>query len=373
MRVGRLLVVGGGIGGLCAAIALRPFADEVVLAERAPSFAPLGAGLLLAANAVAGLGRLGVDPVPRGRVLSEMAVLRADGRVLSSANPSEICPSLPAIAIHRAALHETLIEGLPEGISVRLGCALRGLQEREGGVDVSFEGGEERFDLVIGADGLHSAVRESLSGPKPVYSGYTCWRAVLPNPGLTREGEMWGPGRRAGYVALPEGVYLFLVSNAPAGSHSTLAELRERFACFADPIPALLDAMGSAEILHHDLSDLPEFCWGRGRIWLLGDAAHAILPNQGQGAAMAIEDAVALGIAMREGSLSAALARYVSLRDERVRVIWRDSRRLGWLGQRENALFIAVRDAILRASPRSLAVRQLQQIVNPGLDLARLS
>lgn len=366
MKLGRVLIVGGGIGGLSAARALREHAEAVLLMERAPAFAPVGAGILLAANAVASLRRLGIDPVPRGRVFDGARLRRADGSLLVAASASALFPGTPSVAIHRAALHELLVAGLPPQAELRLGRTFSSLVDRGDHVEVD----GERYDLVIGADGLHSAVRRVLGGPEPEYCGYTCWRAVVPDPGLTEACEAWGRGKRVGYVPLGDGLaYVFLVRNAPAGA-SGEADLRALFAEFADPVPELLKAMEGRPRIHHDLSDLPGTAWGRGRVWLLGDAAHAALPNEGQGAAMAIEDALALRIALREADPSAAHRRWVALRDERVRKMQRDSRRLGWVAQWENPLAVALRDALVRVTPRSVTRRQLQGVVVPGLELA---
>lgn len=372
MRLGRVLIVGGGIGGLCAAIALHPHAESVVLVERAEAFAPVGAGIILAANAIMALRGLGVDLAPHGKALPEMVIRSASGAALSRARPSDVCPEAPAVAIHRASLHEVLLAHLPSGVEVRLGQAVAGLQEEGEGVTVSFEGGSaERFDLVLGADGLHSVVRRALGGPTPEYSGYTCWRAVLPDPGLQEGGEIWGQGKRFGYVPLPGGLaYVFLVCNAPPHSRATAEALQQRFADCAEPVPSLLAHLPGAAVVQHDLSDLPSQAWGQGRIWLLGDAAHAVLPNEGQGAAMAIEDALALRLAMREASLPAAHERYVALRSERVATIHRDSRALGRVGQWENPLMVALRDTLLRWTPAAMGRRQLRRVVEPGIALA---
>jgi 2-polyprenyl-6-methoxyphenol hydroxylase-like FAD-dependent oxidoreductase len=372
VKLGRVLVVGAGIGGLTAASALRAAGADVVVIERAPVFAPLGAGIVLAANAVRALRSLGIDPTPHGTELAAFEVRTAAGDVLSAVRTDEVSPGQPAIGVHRAALHEVLLSAIRTGAEVRLGRTVARLEDRGDQVEVELDDGSvDRFDLVSGADGLHSAIRAALGGPAPVYSGYTCWRAVVDDDGGPIAREWWGRGRRFGAVPLPAGrTYLFLTRNAPEGGSAAVEDFRSMCADFEPLVRELVDRIEPRSVLHHDLSALTGSFWGRGRVWLLGDAAHATLPNEGQGAAMAIEDAVALRVSASEPDAAAAFARYVRLRDARVRKIQRDSRALGWVGQWENAALVGLRDRLMRAVPHRLAAGQLRAVVQPGLDLA---
>ncbi len=190
---------------------------------------------------------------------------------------------------------------------------------RDGGAD----GNEVEGDVLVGADGLHSVVRARLHGYKPPrYAGYTAWRAVITAPDVPLcPGESWGRGARFGHARVPGGrVYVYATRNAPEGVHGPggeLAELRRIFGAWHDPIPALLTAMEGADILRNDILDRPALRrWGTGRITLLGDAAHPMTPNLGQGACQALEDAVVLARQMGScGAVEPALRRYESRPD----------------------------------------------------------
>lgn len=371
MNFGRVLVVGAGIGGLAAAAALRHASSRVVVVERAPEFGAVGAGIVLAANAVLALRALGIDPVPHGRTIRSMILRSAAGTPLSTAHPAEISPEGPTVGLHRAALHELLLTAAGLGADLRPGRTIARLEADAGGADVSFDdGSSERFDHVIAADGLHSGVRERLGGPRPVYSGYTCWRAVVDEPGRQDAVEWWGRGRRFGAVPIAgDRTYVFFTRNAPERGSADVEDFASMFRDFEPEVRDLVERIDPAKVLHHDLSALDGAFWGSGRVWLLGDAAHATLPNEGQGAAMAIEDALALRIAALEGDSAAAFARWVGLRDARVRKIQRDSRRFGQIGQWESGWATGLRDWVVARTPARVAARQVRAVVAPGIAL----
>jgi 2-polyprenyl-6-methoxyphenol hydroxylase-like FAD-dependent oxidoreductase len=375
-----VLVVGAGIAGLALAGALRARGLDVTIVEREPSLAPLGAGLMLGANAVAVARALGVELSGRALPVRSARITDAGGRLLQETAFEAGARDLATYVLHRSALHEALLEraGAP---AVRCGASVARLVETDAGVDVRFaDGGEARFDLVIGADGIGSATRAQALGaeaPAVVYAGYTCWRFVCADPGVEGLQEMWGRGRRVGFAPLGDGrLYVFLVANAPARAPapSWPDGLRALFEGFASPVPAIFDAAdASAPLLHHDLEDLARPVWGRGRVWLAGDAAHAMLPNLGQGAAMALEDALAIAHVLGAAGatpIAEAHARLVTLRHARVARLWRQSRQLGAMAQWSHPISCWLRDALSRAMPAALARRSLASIVEPGIALA---
>ncbi len=362
-----VLVAGGGPGGLVAAIALARKGFDVRVFERHPELRAAGAGLALQINAMRMLAPLGLaDAVTRaGATLSRGSVEKADGTVLQAMDLGALAARFEhaGVAIHRRALAEVLAGALPPGI-VRYGAAVVDVRQDADGVTAVLSDGEEvRGSVLVGADGIHSAVRRVLFGEvAPRYAGYTCWRGVAPSSvpvPLNATTERWGSGRRFGIVPLgAAGTYWFATLNTPAGGvdpADVTASLRAVFADFADPVPALID--GTPTVLRNDIVDLPILPrWTTGRVTLLGDAAHAMTPNLGQGACQAIEDAVILAdrLALAPSDLPAGLAAYEAARRARVIGIVRQSERMGWLGQWENPLARGLRDLLFRMTPDTL-------------------
>ena len=379
----RVIVAGAGIGGLSAAIALRRAGFEVAVLERTPELGVVGAGLLLAANAQKALGRLGLARAVGGlgTPASVLEIRSWRGRVLTG-NPAgdlEKKVGTPSVAVHRADLQALLIR--EAGGTLRLGAEVEGFRQDEGGVTVSLAGGgEERADLLVGADGLRSRVRASLFGPaRPRYAGYTAWRAVVdPEEELLPWGtgfESWGRGARFGCAHIGEGrVYWFATANAPEGTRDgpsgsptgPKAALLRRYGTWHKPIGELIGAADEDTILRTDIYDREPLGerWGRGRVTLLGDAAHPMTPDLGQGAAQATEDAVLLARCLEEsGPTADALRRYERLRSSRAAIAVRRSRRLGRIGQLENPLLCLLRDRALAMIPPKAQLRQLEEVM----------
>jgi 2-polyprenyl-6-methoxyphenol hydroxylase-like FAD-dependent oxidoreductase len=222
------------------------------------------------------------------------------------------------------------------------------------------DGSERRAALLVGADGLRSRVRELVFGPVPLrYAGSTCWRLVAPRPpGLRRMQEMWHRGLRFGVLPIGGGrVYAFATAHAPEGTadpvEGRLERLRRRFAAFAPPVAAVLAGVDDpAAILHDDLRELVHRPWHRGRVVLLGDAAHAMTPNMGQGAAMALEDAAVLAELVAGAADPAdALPAWSARRAPRVTWVQHQSRRIGRVAEARGRLACALRDAVARRVP----------------------
>jgi 2-polyprenyl-6-methoxyphenol hydroxylase-like FAD-dependent oxidoreductase len=364
----RVVVVGGGISGLCAAIALRRAGHEVTVFERTGRLEAAGAGITLFTNAMRGLDALGMRDGVAGRAAAarRVAILLADGRELAS-TPRDLFEG--AVAIHRGDLQAVLAGAAGE---IRLGTEVTGVEDA---VVHLADGSEERADLVVGADGVHSVVRRSLwpdAGPR--YAGYTAWRGVTEyevDPG--RLTESWGAGERFGLVDLGAGrTYWFATKNAaedegdePGGR---LAELRRRFGGWHAPIRDVLEASDEGAVLRNDVFYLdPLPAWSKGSVVLVGDAAHATTPGIGQGAAQAIEDAVVLARSLSERPVVEALRDYEARRRPRAERVLKMSRRADKGGQLEGRLACTIRNTLVRLMPASAQRRQLKPIVDVEL------
>lgn len=369
-----ILVVGAGIGGLAAALALARDGHRVTVMEQTPEFAAVGAGITLAPNAVHGLASLGVDVPSAGEQLHRTELRSAGGGLLSAVDLEALARRHgPTYGVPRPALHAQLTAALPDTVDVALGSRVEDVLEDGDGVWVDRDGVAARFDVVIGADGLRSALRSHLApGHGLRYSGTTCWRGIaqLPVRGGTAV-EAWGSGTRVGVVPVGnQQVYYYLVRSAPAGAPalSWPEGFLAAFVGYGGVAGQLLDSLDSAPPLHHDLIELDAPCWGTRRVLLLGDAAHAMTPNQGQGAAMAIEDAVALAQSLRPGIVG-ALDRYRATRDRRVRKVQLSSRRIGTVAHWQAPGLPRMRDLGLRLTPRPAAARAMRRLVEPGVAL----
>jgi len=379
----RVIVVGAGIGGLVLARALAELGTQVDLVERAESLRAVGAGITLGANAMRILRelRVGDAVAQRGRVLGAGAITDAHGRVLSYADLSEVEARYgKSVAIHRTALHEALSEGLFEGeggtVRAHFGTTVERIEDIPGGVRATLQNGRVlEGRALIGADGIRSRVRELVFGLRePSYSGYTCWRFAGRIPGGLKDTvEMWGAGQRVGLVPLGQDeIYAFFVDNAPCSTTAEpdrrrLGYVRERFSGFGGEVPRVLRALGedSAELLHHDIEELELESWTRGSIGLLGDAAHAMTPNLGQGAAMAIEDALVLARELSaHESASAGLVAYEARRRPRVADIQIRSRRIGKVAQWQAPLAVRARNWLLRNTPGSATQKTVERVVS---------
>jgi 2-polyprenyl-6-methoxyphenol hydroxylase-like FAD-dependent oxidoreductase len=366
------IVVGGGIGGLSLARELSIAGLPVVVLERAPKLGTVGAGIIMNPNAMRVLEANGLAACVRTRSAPYLARDTFDqrGRPLATRDYRPLYADnrlAVGALLHRAHLHECLYEGLPAG-TVHLDVRIRDLHASPQGVSVETETGETfKGDVLIGADGIRSMVRERLFGPlEPTYLGYRSHRFVVANrDGLVHFTEFLGRGRRVGLVPVGGGqLYVWTTFNAAFRSREqdveSVGALRARFADFTDS--RVGEAFGQLTatdgVICTDIEEVRQPTWASGRVALLGDAAHALTPNMGQGAGMAMEDAAVLAEELAraergEHSVPAALIRYVARRERRVETIARLSRQIGEEGQLSGALACWLRNRRVKQEGRA--------------------
>lgn len=374
----RVLIIGGGIGGLTAAVAFRRKGWDAVVYEATPELRPVGKGIWMPTNAMQVLGRLGLAATvtKAGWPLDRIQLRTKTGTVLSTIDLGLVQAQYghTTISIHRATLVDILSAGLPPGM-LHLGKRFTGFVQEANEVVARFEDGTEvRGDLLVGADGIRSAVREQLFPKVRLrYSGQTCYRGLtemdLPN-GLTKTcWEVWGGRCRFGFSAVgPHQVYWFAtVSCQEDGedrSGATTHQLAEWYTGFPSPIPELVAGARTEDIIRTDLHDfLPIPRWHGSRIVLIGDAAHAMTPNLGQGGAQAIEDAFVLAEQLDgHDSTAEALDRYQRMRMPKAAWIVNTAWRFGQLSHWQNPAARWVRDLALRWTPRWVNRNQLNRL-----------
>lgn len=373
-------ILGGGIAGLTAAIALKQKGIHATVFEAAPEIKPLGAGLLLAANAVKGYERLGIAEkiVARGRALPTFSILDQQGRVITSADAAKIGQQfgLHNFAIHRADLHDALLAEL-EPAQVQTGKRATHFEKLDDdAIEIHFaDGSTYRTHYLVVAEGIRSAVRRQLlPDSEQRYAGYTCWRAVIETPSdlqqLSVASETWGKDGRFGIVPLAgDKIYWFACVNArqddPAMRTAKVADLQRIFQKFHPAVRAVLENTRDADLLWNDIVDLkPIEKFAFGNIILIGDAAHATTPNMGQGACQAIEDAVILADELgKNAAPAAALIAFEKRRLERTHIIVNNSWRLGKIAQLSRPWLVALRNVLLRLVPESVNERQLKGLL----------
>ncbi|PJJ72967.1 2-polyprenyl-6-methoxyphenol hydroxylase-like FAD-dependent oxidoreductase [Diaminobutyricimonas aerilata] len=371
MRVG---IIGAGIGGLATAVGLQRAGVETHVFEQASRLQPIGSGLSIFGNGRTALRSIGLgDGFDRIAAASAAKLTagqrRPDGAWLSVTPARAVAPLR---IVHRADLHDLLV-GAVDPSTLHLGSAVEAIGTD--GAVASADLVAERFDVVVAADGIRSRTRAALwpDDPGVRYSGYSTWRGVTDVPvALDAAGETWGDGLRFGLAPLVDGrVYWFAVATMPEGAPAAgeKERVQELFGRWHAPIADLIAATDAAAIVRHPISDLagPLRTFVRDRTALLGDAAHAMTPDLGQGANQALEDAATLSAllaasARGDGDLQGALTSYDALRRPRTQQIAKRARMVGRLAQSSGRVRTALRDAVTRATPPSTFEKQLDGI-----------
>ena len=367
------LIVGAGIGGLATGLALKRAGWNVRIFERAANPRELGFAVLLAPNAIAALEELGVAGpiVAAGATPTSAEVRRPDGRVLRRIDVADsrlAIGGVPVIAL-RPVLHGTLLEAIGRE-ALTLSAEVTGLSAAGSHPSITLASGDTvKGDLVIGADGVHSAIRRAVhpKEPPPRASGLRALRGVV-------SGTSHHLGQLAGVLYLGRGlesavvkagtdvVYFYvslraeLVADVPSDPTSMLARALE---ILDEKFGAVAGSTRLEDLRVDDLFDRdPLPYWGTHQVTLAGDAAHPLLPHTGQGAAQALEDAVALGrVLAHEGHIPDALRHYERVRAKRTTTLLYQGRRFAGAMRTTNPLFCWARDTAVRLVPRWMVVR----------------
>ncbi|WP_163512745.1 FAD-dependent monooxygenase [Fodinicola acaciae] len=353
----KAVIAGGGIGGLTAAVALTKAGWDVTVCEQAPALTPAGFAISLAPNALRALDTLGIGDDIRALGAPDLnsGIRLPDGEWLTRAGMGDLIErhGEGLLLLRRSDLIDVLAKGVPD---LRLDTTVEGIALATAGPRLVTSDGDLTADLVVAADGANSVLRRLLFPQHPglTYAGYGAFRWLARMPGVDLvAAETWGNGERFGIMPMAgDDVYAFAVFNARPGRTyaDPRAELRRRFAGWHEPVGALIAA--AEDVQHHDVYELaaplPAFCIGQ--VALLGDAAHAMTPNLGQGGCQSIEDAVVLAHHLRAYDVRRGLAAYSRARRPRTLAVARTARQLGLVAGLSSPLGVRVRDSVFRLS-----------------------
>ena len=348
--VRRALIIGGGFSGMAAAIQLKRGGLEVDLVEIDPGWRSYGAGISLNGGTFRVFKTLGIlDGFRAEGATSDGVEIRGpQDEVFASLPTPSVVDGMPGNGgAMRPLLARLLAEKVrAEGVNVRLGVSFTGIEDGADACRVSFtDGTTADYDLVVGADGLYSAVRRALwpEAAKPRYIGQAVWRAVIPRAAHLPTTTMWmGPKLKAGinHVSANQS-YLFLTEDRPANDHvpseTHVAALKALLARFPSPtLQSVAEGLGEdSQVVYRPLEQLLlPAPWYKGRVVLIGDAAHATTPHMAAGAMIGVEDAIVLAEELlRSANLPAALAAFQDRRWERCRMVVENSGRLAEIEQ----------------------------------------
>lgn len=383
----RVLIIGAGPGGLSSAIALRRVGIDATVFDRAPRLGTIGGGLGVQSNALRALMRLGIGEslIEAGSEIRRNEIHNAEGRLLFTLPQGEVADEFgtPTIMVLRSDLQFALVNELADG-ALELGAECVGVEQDAEGVTARFADGRvERGALLIGADGGRSVIRGHVYGSQDAplrYAGQATWRAVtemdgqtLP-PGTARYYN--GPGIQ--FVMFPVGgkrIYWGVMHTEPEGGKDPPGQSRQLLRDYLRDLPAVtrevIDATSETGIARTDLYDRdPAKTWLKGRVVLLGDAAHLTTPFIGQGAGISLEDSVVLAkeLALTDGlrdqsMLDVALESYQRVRVPRCAKVVLTSRRRGTAYLLKNPVLAAARDNILSCLPHRVTRSMVERSI----------
>jgi 2-polyprenyl-6-methoxyphenol hydroxylase-like FAD-dependent oxidoreductase len=385
----KAIIIGGGIGGLTCARACLDAGIEVELYEKRDLDSMLSGpgGIQIQRNAMRVYemlweGKISDRLYEQGSKILTGGFFRKDGTPLYINSPKFARENDLGTSLLRPQIQRILYDSLPQE-TVKTNAAFTGFSETKEGICVSFADGSEAWgDVLIGADGLYSKVRTYLQGKEqpepPIYSGMSCWRGWCYKKNLPFDeryswGEFWGCGDRFGYFDVGSDRFAFYAfsNTAPGGNDNVFGgskkALTAMFASYAQPIPAIIKALEEESIYRDDIFDREPLGvqWGRDRITLIGDAAHPVQPNLGQGGCMAIEDSFELVKHLIIGQqksedIPSSLRQFEQNRSSRVEKVFTTSRQVGKLGQTDSPFGCFLRDSIYSLTPTWLGDLQFK-------------
>lgn len=368
----KVLIIGGGIGGLTTGIALSQKGHDVEIFESAPELKPVGAGIVLANNALKVFETLSIDDFQNAGNRIQQGYITKE-----NLEPIKMIETIGlSICLHRAELHRILVKNLGNA-QLHLGkCFKTFKQISNNEVEAIFEDGTTaQGNILIGADGIHSQVRHQFNpAAKLRYSGQTCWRGTLDfqlSPNFKNKAfEAWSGKPRFGFVEYEPGkVYWYACLKSAKGGVDQPGNLKEEllkyFSVF-DPIAnKLIENTEVLKIHRGDLFDLEpsNAKWFSKNVCLIGDAAHATTPNLGQGACQAIEDGMALSMALSfHPDPEEAFSWFQKKRQQRTNFIVENSWQVGKMAHWQNSFLKAFRNFTFKLVPKSIARKHLEQL-----------
>lgn len=378
----KVVIIGGGIGGLCTAIALKQAGIDFEIYEAATELKPIGAGIVMASNAMQVFQKMGIEQkiIAAGYEIENAIGVDQSFKTITNLSVKEKVTKkygIGSYAIHRGILQQILINELHHN-KIHLNKRLKTLVQTENRVHLKFEDGcTTDADIVIGADGIRSAVRKSIMGEIPLrYSGQTCWRGIsklsLSAEMKSNSYEIWGNegGSRFGMVPISDNeVYFFATFQTEAGGKDEVGKVKRKllsiYSKFGDVPKQIIEARLEENIIRSDIYDFkPISQWWKGRVVLIGDAAHATTPNLGQGGCQAVEDAYVLAQCLKENSIPEnAFKQFQNIRFEKAAHVVNLSWTLGSLTNIKNPFLQSMRNGLMRMIPESVSIKQLDKVL----------
>lgn len=370
-----IAIIGGGIGGLCTAIALQKLGYQVTVFEKHSATRRVGSGIVLGSNAMVSLDFLGVGSLVRqiGCEKQSFTIYSEKGKELT-----RLLHKGKKLSNYTFVLRSELMDILTsaiQGDTIVYNKKLTNFEQDSDGITLFFEDDTSyRVDYMIASDGIHSTIRKLLLPNKKLrFAGYSCWRGIAekcPDYIERKYTETWGPRGRIGIVPLKDNrMYWYAFKNCQAGDEEfkkwKTDDLVYNFIDYHTPIPNLIDRTKNNNIIQHDIYDLePIYQFMFNRVLLIADAAHATTPNMGQGACQAIEDALFLALCLNETqNVNHAFIEYEGQRLDRTRKVVQDSWLLGKVAQLEVPLLCSIRNKMIELAPNKIHDKKLKDIL----------